>query len=307
MSLRSIGRRHATNQRGGNRCHTRLIFLAAIFSSSTSRGEGWGEVWQPLEWRTTRKRAAKVPRSGGGGRIGLNRCQTRNTISLIANYKPRERGGVCRTYVIQAYKRFAKIRETLQVCFRDGVVTVILSSCARATPFERIVLASRTSPLPATIFRMHAKRGASLFLSTRIRRILRFIFFSFSSFFFFGETFWWNKIRTRRNISFARAYDGFAGCMVLVAKSKWKKEQTHRLCWILRPLRGCSGIPSLSQCTLGGGEPLVRHTSFTLSRNLAIESLSSDNVTSLTEIRRLHSLKFPRRYSLPVNSSIETR
>lgn len=188
MSLRSIGRRHATNQRGGNRCHTRLIFLAAIFSSSTSRGEGWGEVWQPLEWRTTRKRAAKVPRSEGGGRIGLNRCQTRNTISLIANYKPRERGGVCRTYVIQAYKRFAKIRETLQVCFRDGVVTVILSSCARATPFERIVLASRTSPLPATIFRMHAKRGASLFLSTRIRRILRFIFFSFSSFFFL----WWN-------------------------------------------------------------------------------------------------------------------
>lgn len=70
----------------------------------------------------------------GEGAKGLNRCQTRNTISLIANYKPRERGGVCRAYVIQAYKRFAKIRETLQVCFRDGVVTELSSRVVRVQP-----------------------------------------------------------------------------------------------------------------------------------------------------------------------------
>lgn len=62
---------------------------------------------------------------------------------------------------------------------------------------------------------MHAKRGVNLVLSMRIRRILCFIFFFFLV-----------KLVKRDK----KEYFGFAGCMVLVAKSKWKKEQTHRLC-----------------------------------------------------------------------------
>ena len=60
---------------------------------------------------------------------------------------------------------------------------------------------------------------------------------------------------------------------------------TYRLCWIRRPLRWWRGIPSLSHCTFGGGDPLVLHTNFTLSFNPATESLSSDNVTSRTETK----------------------
>ena len=51
------------------------------------------------------------------------------------------------------------------------------------------------------------------------------------------------------------------------------------------PLLGSRGTPSLSHLTLGGGEPLVRHTNLTLSLNLATESLNSDSVTSRTEMK----------------------
>ena len=57
------------------------------------------------------------------------------------------------------------------------------------------------------------------------------------------------------------------------------------------PLLGSRGTPSLSHLTLGGGEPLVRHTNLTLSLNLATESLNWDSVTSRTATENTRIIK----------------